>query len=67
MALACITGGRECDGCGRCFPEAHEYECPACGETLSEEDTVYVDGLGNVVGCEHCTKSRQAYEVFEKE
>lgn len=25
MALACITGGKECDGCGRCFlPDVEE-------------------------------------------
>lgn len=26
MALACITGGRECSGCGRCRPEPARRE-----------------------------------------
>ncbi len=66
MAMVCVSGGRECDGCGRCFPEAREYECPACGATLNEADTVYVID-NEVVGCEYCTKLQQAYEVFDEE
>lgn len=65
MAMVCVTGGRECDGCGRCFPEAREHECPACGATLGETDSVFVIG-GEIVGCEYCVREKQAYEVFEE-
>ena len=39
--MICVSGARECDGCGRCFPDSPIYTCPACGEELDATDTVY--------------------------
>lgn len=65
MAMVCVTGGRECDGCGRCSQREQTYICPACGEELDEADEVYIMGH-EVVGCEYCTEKKQAYEAFEE-
>ncbi len=66
MAMVCVSGGRECSGCGRCSQQEQIYICPACGEELNEADTVYTDSFGNITGCEYCISRAQAYEAFEK-
>ena len=42
-----------------------ENICPCCGEELDEHYPVFVDCVGNVIGCCRCIKGRQAYEVAE--
>ena len=46
MAMACVTGGRECNGCGCCQPEAEIVgKCAACGEPVfADEDRYNVEG-----------------------
>lgn len=41
MAMVCVTGGRECDGCSRCFRDDPVYTCPVCGTELDPHDKVY--------------------------
>ena len=62
--MICVSGARECDGCGRCFPDSPIYTCPACGEELDATDTVYLH-RGEVIGCAYCTNKKQAYEAME--
>jgi hypothetical protein len=62
MAYPCVKyGGKECDGCGDCQKE-HEYYCPVCGELL--DDTLYVDTVGEIVGCDSCVSIRHPGEVL---
>jgi hypothetical protein len=64
MALACINGARECDGCMAC-QDNNEYFCPKCGEQVF--DTVYISDDGVIVGCENCIITKDPYEVMEHE
>lgn len=42
MALTCTNGGRECDGCGHCFPEPEDIgTCEACREAIKSGETHY--------------------------
>ena len=37
MAMACVNGARECDGCGRCWETGHGETvgtCPQCGQAV---------------------------------
>lgn len=65
MAMICVSGARECDGCGRCFPGSPIYTCPACGEELDAISSVYLHE-GEIVGCEYCIRTRQLYTVMEE-
>jgi hypothetical protein len=53
VAMACINGGRECDGCMRCQPD-EEYECPVCGTGLFADDEVFLNSENCIVGCLCC-------------
>ena len=64
MGFACISGGRECDGCMECQPTPHYY-CPICGDEVYE--TVFVDNSGNVIGCENCAEIKEPHEVLRDE
>ncbi len=65
MAFRCVNNhARECDGCMDCKPISHYY-CPVCGEEIYE--TVFVDGGGEVIGCEHCVETCEPHEVLESE
>jgi len=66
MAMSCINGSRECDGCMACQEEVN-YKCPVCGEELGCLEDVFVDGSGEVVGCEHCLKKVEAGEVLKND
>lgn len=61
MALTCINGGSECDGCMSpvCYltPKA-VYSCTCCGETLYEGYEYYE--VGGEPYCEDCVKPRVA-------
>ena len=48
---------REAAG-GREYPR-----CPVCGE---ETDTLYQDGMGDIVGCERCLEQIDAWERQER-
>lgn len=64
MAMICIHGGKECDGCMECQNE-DEYYCPVCGDRVFEK--VYVSNDGEVVGCENCITTKEPYEVLANE
>lgn len=59
MAMTCVNGAKECDGCMRCQGQGDALKCPVCGEELSIFDTVYVQN-DEVIGCEHCTETSTA-------
>ena len=63
MALSCISGARECDGCMKCQEEKRHF-CPKCGEEVF--DTLYTLDDGTVVGCENCITTKEPYEVEEE-
>ncbi len=53
MALTCITGGRECTGCGACRKIDEEkvlYNCIACGDKIYEGDIIVLYGLKRKIG-----------------
>ena len=63
MAYYCkIYESRECDGCMECEPEVHYY-CPICEEEVYE--TVFVNGNGDVIGCENCAEIKEPHEVLK--
>lgn len=62
MAYYCEKGSGECDGCGECTKNK-SYFCPVCGEEVLE--VVYVDNLGNVLGCENCAQIKEPWEMLE--
>lgn len=64
--MVCVTGGRECNGCGRCFKDVPEFTCPICGADLRETDKVYLNGIGDLIGCENCVDEKEAYVFFEE-
>ncbi|MBR1498005.1 MAG: hypothetical protein IJ617_10290 [Oscillospiraceae bacterium] len=45
-------------------PEGPEYEAPQCPVCLAETDSVYVDGDGEIHGCDGCLKRRDAWELL---
>ena len=59
MAMICISGVRECDGCGRCFPDPPEPVCPVCGK---ECETLYQTKADGIIGCEGCVTAIDAWE-----
>ena len=48
MALICVSGGRECDGCMECIKDG-ELVCEWCGCEITNEDYFEYDGR-----CEFC-------------
>lgn len=41
------------------MPEVDPVHCPICG---AETEIIYVDQMGDVVGCEWCIASKDAYD-----
>lgn len=64
MAMVCVTGGRECDGCSRCFQDDPVYTCPVCGTELDSEDRVYMNDCGEITGCEYCINIVRAHQAL---
>jgi predicted amidophosphoribosyltransferase len=63
MGYMCIKNSSlECDGCMACREEKR-YRCPVCGEEILEK--VFVDYMGNVIGCENCAEEKDPWEFFE--
>jgi hypothetical protein len=56
--MYCVSGGKECNGCGKCFPEP--YKCPICG---GEPTDVYKDKYGEIFGCDLCIKKTDAGDM----
>ena len=44
------------------YGEETPPECPVCGE---ECETVYKDYWNTIVGCEHCVKAHDAWDVLK--
>ena len=42
------------------------YHCPVCGAELIDDETVYLDEFGRVLGCEWCVKAVRVWQI-EKE
>ena len=40
--------------------EPAQPHCPICGETC---ETIYQNSFGNYVGCDVCTKTRDAWDI----
>lgn len=49
MAMVCINGAKECDGCMRCQPSPQP--CPNCD---SEEYHIKYIQDGEWIGCDEC-------------
>lgn len=47
-------------------PDPIMYECPVCGEEISEGHELYFDDMGTCVGCECCLHTVYAGEYFEE-
>jgi hypothetical protein len=60
MAMVCVSGARECDGCMSCQPEPAPYNCTICD---LECETVYYDKFDNIVGCDNCITTKEYYEM----
>jgi hypothetical protein len=60
MGLVCKNSGRICNGCGECQEEGY-YACPICGE---ETDYLYVNNDDEIVGCDNCVVSKNAWEAL---
>ena len=61
MAMSCVTGGRECTGCGACRETEEEkalYNCINCNEDIYEGD-MYYEVAGDIY-CENCVKWLEA-------
>ncbi len=58
MAMVCVTGGRECDGCMRCREQKVVEVCRGCGEDICDGDE-YFDVLGKPY-CECCCERKTA-------
>ena len=64
MSLACITGGKICDGCMRCREgNDSELHCPVCGNELGPDDYIFIDEDDVILGCEYCVKKHYAEDV----
>ena len=66
MAMVCVIGGRECDGCSRCFRDDPVYTCPVCGTELDPHDKVYKTDSGEIAGCEYCINIIRAYIALKE-
>lgn len=42
------------------------YHCPVCGAELIDDEKVYLDEFGRVLGCEWCIKAVKVWQI-EKE
>lgn len=46
MAMHCVSGSRECDGCMKCYEGAHIGNCENCSDPiLAGEDHYNIDGV----------------------
>ena len=60
MALACVSGGKECNGCMGCQPEPTPFYCPVCNEEV--EEMVYkIDS--EIIGCDACVEAVDVADI----
>ena len=57
MALVCINGNRECDGCGICFDQP--VVCDMCEERITDH---YYE-INNIVLCQECMEDMYRKEI----
>ena len=62
MAMRCVNGGRECNGCGACFADIPQFICPVCGQVAYE--SVFVDRDGDIIGCDRCAEIKEPSEML---
>ena len=43
--------------------DEEEFYCPACGERVFEDTIVYINTLGEIIGCEFCARERYYGEL----
>lgn len=61
--MLCVSGLRECDGCGECGMNREIHTCSSCGEGLYEgNDAYYINGE---YYCETCIDNSRM--VIERE
>ena len=41
MAMTCINGAKECEGCGNCIDEEHIGNCENCSEPIFKGEEHY--------------------------
>ena len=61
MALVCVRGVRECDGCSACDGESDRV-CPVCGK---ECELIYKSADGDIVGCDNCIRIEFAEDALD--
>lgn len=55
MSYACIYGGKECDGCMKCYDDDHaKIHCSVCESGIYEGD-LYFEINGEIY-CEDCAR-----------
>lgn len=59
MAMICVNGARECDGCMACQKDPDPIYCGICGK---EVETIYRDKDGYEVGCNNCIQIVDPYD-----
>ena len=65
MAMVCISGASECNGCSRCYGKVERKNyCASCGKRLDYDSKVYIDKeSGEVVGCDKCITMKYAEDM----
>lgn len=46
-------------------PQHDAFYCPCCGRELGEEQDLYLDEAGNVIGCDMCIRTMEVYYYIE--
>ena len=63
MSMACVRGGRECDGCGACQSEPQSLDvCAACGEPVFAWEDRY-DIEGEIIHSDCLSEWAEKYKV----
>ena len=65
MAMVCVNGCKECDGCGECFEGNINLRCPECMAILSPDERIFISKRHGILGCEHCLIEEYAEDVKE--
>ena len=49
-----------------CFEDEKTYSCPICGQQV-DGDYVYVDGDGDIAGCEYCLSRHAGCDILKSD